>query len=165
MPALGAGQAAKAAYATMTQWASGWASDAAVVNCTTSCTRNDGGSDAWQFQVHSADLGRIAAARVQGSEVVVLRESAALFKQRPLPLDAWKLDSSQAVQVWWNNGGQTAWNQPDTEALHVRLGLNTDSRLTWQFTVTYGADDALGFWEISAQDGVLLSQNAGVANE
>lgn len=164
-PAVGNGQSAKQAYATLTKWTTEWASDAAIVSCTTSYSRYDRRSDAWQFQVYSAEGERIVAVRVQGSDVTVLRETAALFKQQTVPLADWTLDSDDAVQAWWRNGGEETWRRPEAEALHLRLGSSRTGQLTWQMTVTYQETEALSFWEIGAADGALISQDVGVSNE
>jgi hypothetical protein len=147
------------------QWTPAWAPDAAILSCAADYSRKGQASDAWRFQVYSAARGQIVATRIQGTEVIVLHETTALFRQQPMPLDEWTLDSDEAIRIWWDNGGQAAWNRPDSGVLHARLGPNKEHRLVWQMTVTYGVNDALGFWEIAARDGAVLSQNVGGGNE
>jgi len=165
MPDVDRGVSARQAHARVVAWAQEWLPDATVVRINTTHHRVPQADGGWTFQVYSAERAALAAVRVQDQEVSVLRETAALYPQHELPADDWRLDSSEAIQLWWENGGKAAWERTDAEAVSLRLGLNDAGTLTWQITVTWTQSDRLGFWEIDAGSGEVITIDTGGGSE
>lgn len=165
IPGVTQSPTAREAYSLVEAWAPQWLADAVVVRLTTTHQPQGDSEGGWTFQVYSPSRKALAAVRVQGQEVSILRETAALYAQRALPEDAWTVDSSGALETWWVNGGQAAWERPGAEAVALRLGFNGDNQLTWQVTVSWTSSEQLGFWEIDAGSGEILSISEGGGSE
>lgn len=166
MPAgLGNAQTARDAYTVLTAWMSDWQPDAAMVSCTTSQRRDRDTDEGWTFQVYAPANNRIALVKVAGQQLWVLRELTGRYPVTTLSDVAWQKDSDEVLKLWWRDGGQALWQQPEIEALHLRLGLNGAGAPTWQVTLARspGRSDAahLPFWEFDAVTGQRMLQTTG----
>ncbi len=161
LPLVAGGVTVRQARDLIQAWSVAWQPDAGIVSCAVTLRRNNQTEEGWNCQVYSPGKKRIALVLVQGSEVRVLRETAALYAQPPLSAQAWQTDSPTVLNRWWQNGGQTVWGQVRTESLHLRLGVNVEGIPTWQITVTQAQSAALTFWELRADTGEFLQRNVG----
>ena len=161
LPAMAGGVSSRQARDLVSTWTAGWQPDAGIVSCAVTYRRNNRTEEGWNCQVYAPGTKQLALVLVQGPEVRLLRETAALYPQTVLPATAWKTDSATVLNSWWQNGGQAVWEQALTEALHLRLGLNADGRPTWQITVTQEQGATLRFWELRADTGEFLQRNVG----
>jgi hypothetical protein len=79
--------------------------------------------DRWTFQFYSPSQQRMTVIRVTDGEAQRLR-TALLPNSLPLlPLDQWQVDSAQALQTWWERGGESFVRK------HTRVSINLKLRL------------------------------------
>jgi hypothetical protein len=165
-PAVG-GQSARQAHAALRTWATNWAADAGIVAVSASLSASTvdvAKESGWTFQVYSPQRRRLAIAVVRGNEVLVLREQAALYKQRTLDLESWEVDSDVLLSHWWNElDGQAVWAVPRARTLSLRLGHkgqpDTESShlVAWQLSVISDQGDLMAFWEARADTGETMN--------
>jgi hypothetical protein len=160
MPEVAGGQTAQQARSAVQSWLANWHAGAGIVSIATAYQRGDANDEAgWQVQVYAPGKQRIAILRVHGQEIWVLREIEAPYAQTILPESAWRMDSHDTINLWWQNQGQDVWSRVETEMLHMRLALNESGVPTWQITVTQQESSALTFWELAADTGEILQIN------
>ena len=143
-------QTAHEAYTTLSQWLSGWAQDGIVVALSCTFQKEDKSPVGWTFQVYSPTSQQLANVLIEGSDIWVLRELAALYPQQPLALDTWGMDSSAALDTWWAGRGQLLWSQPQAQTLALHLGTRPEGGLTWQVTLLSAEGKVIDFQEIPA---------------
>ncbi len=161
IPEIAGGQTAREAYEVLSPWLAEWHEGAGVVSCATSVARGSRNGDGWTFQVYAPECGRMALVRIQGQDLQVLRESGSLYSLSLLNVDMWHMDSSELLRLWWRNGGQEAWQQPESASLHLRLGMDRDEGPIWQVIVVRGQGNDLAVWEIAADTGKIVGRDGG----
>jgi len=142
---LAALPSAKQAYSTLEKWLPSWAEDAVVVAFSTTIERTAKDPAGWTFQVYSPGRQQIANVLVEGQQIWVLRELAALYPQEALPLDNWRVDSDTALKSWWNERGELFWDKSQTVTVH--MGRRPDGGLLWKITLLNEQGDVIDVHE------------------
>lgn len=154
---LPGGQTARAAHTTLQRWTSSWADDAAILSASTSLLKTQQSEGVWTFMIYSPRKGKLALVSVRKAEVVILREQPALYPQRPMPPQAWSIDSDEAINRWWQASGRSTWLGASAQSLHLRLGRGQADEPTWQITVLNVKGELIEIWEIHADTGERIT--------
>lgn len=164
VPQPGGSLSAREAYHISQQWSKDWASDASVVAISTSMIKGSNTSRIWSFLIYSAKKSKIAAvaienratANTQNYQVSVLREQTALYPQTAIDMQAWKLDSREALSAWWQGNGENLWSRSNAYSLHIRLGMVEQTQLVWYITVLDKEGNLVDHWGASADSGEII---------
>ncbi len=156
-PQPGGDRTAKEAYEALQPWAKQWAEDTKVVAMSTSLFKSESTNLGWSFQVYSPQQHKIAVALVQGDQVWVLREQPALYRQHPINMADWKIDSDEFVSRWWEQRGHNIWSRPGEKSIYLHLGVTKAGVLIWQLNVLSAKGDLIDSWSIRADTGEILS--------
>ncbi len=150
---------AEAATILQAWMAANWAEDARLVACTLTLSRRSPTEQSWSCQAYSAQNNRLLVVLVQGQDIKVLRDIAALYRPTELSATAWNKDIQDILKVWWHEGGATAWNATSISTVTIHLGMREDGAPSWQLTVTKDKLNTLEYWEIHAGTGALLEHS------
>lgn len=150
---------AEAAAVLQTWMANNWAEDAHLVACTMTLSRRNPTEQNWSCQAYSTQKNRLLVALVQGEDVTVLRDIAALYRPTVLSATAWNRDIQDILKVWWRAGGSTAWNATSASTVTLHLGMREDGAPSWQVTLAKDRLNTLEYWEIHADTGALLEHS------
>lgn len=77
--------------------------------------------DRWTFEFFSPSQGQMAIIRVADGEADLLRTTLLPNRLTALPQDQWLIDSTQALQTWWERGGGEFVRQHTHVAISLKL--------------------------------------------
>jgi hypothetical protein len=153
LPEVGGQQTAHQAYEKLTAWAAKNGLPPDIVSVSGVVQRGQP-SETWTFQVYHQQ--RLSIVLVRGDEVRKMREQAALYKQQPLNVAAWSVDSDAVLSTWWERSGLAAWSQNTAQSLYVHLGRNATDALVWTITVLDSESNTLDIFQMDATNGNVV---------
>lgn len=140
-----------------------WESDAYLVSAEAvwNDLRRTRGCDHWTFHFYSPQAHGMAVVRVAGGAGRLIRQGLAPNPLPPLPMEDWAVDSDQALQSWWEQGGSAFIGRhlSPTVGLKIRRGAGPDgarplwtvagltSESHWVVQVDGSSGDVLSFGE------------------
>jgi xanthine/CO dehydrogenase XdhC/CoxF family maturation factor len=161
--AVGGGVTARQAFAAAAELATQWQEDA-VLSVVSShwpaVEAQSGGAAEWNFQFFSPSTQRLALVAADGEAARVVRESMSPYVVPTFSAEAWRVDSDQALQTWWDRGGgRWVARRPDTDlAMQLRMPDDGDDDPVWTVVgLVVGAEAAFSV-RVNAADGTLLEQ-------
>ncbi len=134
---------ARAAFSLAADRAAQWRDDAAlaVVSGQQSGREiTDGESIEWMFQFFSPAAGQLALVAVSEGEARLLHEKMSPYRIPTLSERDWRVDSDQALETWWEDGG----------GFLVRRRPSV--QVAMQLRVARGASDGEAIWTIVGVD-------------
>jgi len=159
----GGGATARQAFAPAAELAAQWQGDArlAAVSCSQSALGVQSGSEVeWAFQFFSPSTQQLVLITVAGEVAWMVRESASPYTVPTFSTEAWGVDSDQALQAWWNHGGdRLVARRPDADlAMQLRMPDGGGEHPVWSVVgLVAGTETALTVM-VDATDGVLVEQ-------
>ena len=126
MGAIEGGVTARQAFAPAGELAAQWQEDAllSAVSCRRPALGIQSGSEfEWVFQFFSSSTQRVALVAVDGGVGRMVRESVSPYTVPTFSTEAWRVDSDQALQAWWDRGGgNLVARRPDANlAMQLRI--------------------------------------------
>jgi len=111
--------------------------------------------DRWAFEFFSPSQQQMIVIRVVDGAAQRLRTGLMPNRLPALPLDQWQIDSSQALQTWWQQGGGDFVQQHTLIFINLKLRPALDSaHPIW--TVAGSASGQHWVVQINGQDGSVL---------
>jgi hypothetical protein len=111
--------------------------------------------DRWTFEFYSPSQQRMAVIRVADGQARRLRTALLPNPLAALPFDQWQVDSSQALQSWWAQGGGKFVQQHDQVSISLKLRVEPKgTRSLW--IVAGSAADQHWVVQIDSEDGTLV---------
>jgi hypothetical protein len=122
-------------YGRAAQAARRWQSDAVLVSAAASWPFAD--LDAlsmpvdWTFQFYSPATQRVYLVSANPADVSPIRETLSPYSLSAIPVDAWRVDSHQALNTWLNRGGGTLLKSHPIIDISMRLVSSTENGPVW----------------------------------
>jgi hypothetical protein len=111
--------------------------------------------DRWTFEFYSPSQQRMAVIRVIDGEAQLLRTALLPNRLQPLPFDQWQVDSTQALQTWWERGGGDFVRRHTHVSISLKLRIvPPDPRLLW--IVAGSSTDQHWVVQMNSGDGTVL---------
>ncbi len=111
--------------------------------------------DRWTFEFYSPSQQRMAVIRVTDGEAQLLRTALLPNSLQPLPFDQWQVDSTRALQIWWERGGGAFVRRHTHVSISLKLRMvPPDTRLLW--IVAGSSNDQHWVVQINSGDGTVL---------
>ena len=147
---------ARQAYRAAQEAARAWQTDAQPATLAAHWRQTRGrwpSQSTWTVQFYSPATGRMAVVVVEAGRARLLQETITPY---PLPTwaeDRWRVDSPQALEVWWAEGGADFLARHPQAEVAIQLGPAgpADPRPVW--TVTAVAGNQVHTLSISGVDG------------
>jgi hypothetical protein len=154
------GVTARQALAPAAEAAEQWQGDAQLAAA--SCHRPEVGKQPeaevqWAFQFFSPATRRMALVVATGGEARMVREGLSPYTMPTFSTEQWSVDSDQALQVWWNRGGNGVLQQrPDTD-LTMELSVSNGGGLpVWTVAGLVGDGENAFIVRVNAANGAVL---------
>jgi hypothetical protein len=111
--------------------------------------------DRWTFEFYSPSQQRMAVIRVTDGVAQLLRTALLPNRLSALPLDQWRMDSSSALQTWWERGGGNFVDRHNP--VSISLKLRTEPQGTRALWIVAGSSgDEHWVVQIDAADGKVV---------
>ena len=111
--------------------------------------------DLWTFEFFSPSQGQMAVIRVTDGQVERLRTTRLPTRLHALPLQQWRIDSTQALQTWWENGGGDFVRKHNRVSIGLKLRAGPKrARTLW--TVAGSATEQHWVVRIDSVDGTVV---------
>ncbi len=111
--------------------------------------------DRWTFQFYSPSRGQMAVIRVSDGAAQRLRTALLPNRLPTLSLDQWQIDSSEALQTWWERGGEKFVRAHSRVSISLKLRLEPGgTRTIW--IVAGSASDQHWVVQVDSNDGTVL---------
>jgi len=111
--------------------------------------------DRWTFEFYSPSEQRMAVIRMVDGKAERLRTALLPNRLPALPLERWQMDSSQALQIWWERGGGDFVRQHARISISLKLRMEPQgTRLLW--IVAGSSSGQHSVVQIDAGDGTVL---------
>jgi len=111
--------------------------------------------DRWTFEFYSPSQRRMAIIRVVDGEAERLRTALLPNSLPALPLDQWQVDSTQALQIWWEQGGGDFIQRHTRVSISLKLRVEPQgTRLLW--IVAGSSSGQHSVVQIDGGDGTVL---------
>jgi hypothetical protein len=161
--AVDGGVTARQAFTAAAELAAQWQEDAglSVASCHWPAVEvQSGGAVEWNFQFFSPSTQRLALVAADGEAARVVRESLSPYVVPTFSAEAWRVDSDQALQTWWDRGGgRWVARRPDIDlAMQLRMPDDGDDDPVWTVVGLVVGADATFSVRVNATDGTLLEQ-------
>lgn len=164
-----AGETAKTAFEAALGVAQQWQPDAALVTATATWPQGvtvdtlQTGSSTWGFTFYAPNAVETAVVTVVDNEAQFVTASAYNQPEPPqvVPVQAWLLDSHDAVIAFLESGGAGFIEEVDTATLAMALGAQTENgRLDWSMTLLAPGNGRSLFMRFDANTGEKLEEVA-----
>lgn len=157
----GGGETAREALPLAYELASQWQEDArlAVVSGQRSSARmKKGDVFSWAFQFYSPAAQRMALITVTDGRARIVRDVQTLSSLATFSVAEWEVDSDEALQVWWENGGEAMVRQyPETMlAMQLRVDEELGGDLVWRVSGLVTATEETLTVVVDAASGALV---------
>jgi hypothetical protein len=157
----GSGVTARQAFALASELAMQWQEDAglaAVSGHWPAVGTHLGDQVEWAYQFFSPSTQRLALITVAGGEARVVRESVSPYVIPTFPVEKWRVDSDQALQMWWNHGGKSlVARRPDASlAMQLRMPDGGGPDPVWTVAGFVGGTETAITAVVNATDGRLV---------
>jgi hypothetical protein len=111
--------------------------------------------DRWTFEFYSPSQQRMAVIRVADGAAQLLRTALLPNRLSALSLDQWRIDSSRALQTWWERGGGNFVRRHDPVSISLKLRTEPQgTRVLW--IVAGSSGDEHWAVQIDAADGRIV---------
>lgn len=111
--------------------------------------------DRWTFHFYSPSQQRMAVIRVADGQAQQLRTALVPNRLPAFPLEQWQVDSTQALQTWWEWGGGNFVRQHTHVAINLTLRLEPEgTRPIW--VVSGSASGQHWVVQLDSRDGTVL---------
>lgn len=111
--------------------------------------------DRWTFEFYSPSERRLAVIRTVDGKPERLRTALVPNSLPALPLDRWQVDSSRALQIWWERGGGDFVRQHTRVSISLKLRMEPQgTRLLW--IVAGSSSGQHSVVQLDARDGTVL---------
>ena len=119
-----------------------------------------GGEVEWAFQFFSPSTQRLALFAVVGGEARMVRESVSPYVVPTFPTEEWRVDSDQALRVWWDRGGGSlAARRPDAAlAMQLRMPDEGGGQPVWVVVGSVAGTETAFVVVVNGTDGTLVGQ-------
>jgi hypothetical protein len=88
--------------------------------------------DRWTFQFYSPAQQRMAVIQIKDGQAQRLRTGLVSAPLPLLPLEEWQVDSAQAFEAWWEQGGGEFVSQHSPVSISLKLRQQPgEQRLVW----------------------------------
>ncbi len=136
---LAEGVSARQAYELAEAAALAWQPDARPATVSAHWRPRQGGWSSkviWTFQFYSPSNRRLVVIVVDKGLTQLLQESLSPYELPTFDVERWQVDSQEAVQIWWNNGGGAFHTTHSGVDLVARLQASEagDGRPVWRVT-------------------------------
>lgn len=128
---------ALAALPPAADMATQWQEDAKLISVAGRWTvrdlRQGRSEERWTFQFFSPSSGRLALFAVVDGEARKIHQGDSPYKVPTFSKKTWRVDSDQALQMWWDQGGRYfVERRPDAElAMQLRIPEASGEIPTW----------------------------------
>jgi hypothetical protein len=150
---------ARRAYPVAKQEALSWQDDAQLSSVGTVWDDLGPGGilkrDHWTFEFYSPSRQEMAVIRVEGDQAERLRTSLVPEPLTLLPLEQWRVDSTEAFKIWWERGGAKFIEQREQIAISLKLRLMAQTRQA-QWIVTGSSSGEHWVIQLASEDGEVL---------
>lgn len=147
---------AREAYRSALEAARAWQEDARLVSLSAHVQQVRGGwpsQCSWIVQFYSPATGRIALMAVEAGRARLLQERVSPYSLPVFHEDQWRVDSPQALEVWWVNGGADFLARHSGVEVTLRLGPASPTNAFPVWTITAVAGSQIRTFKLSAVDG------------
>jgi len=155
--ALGQETTARSAFPLAAELAAQWREDAqlASVSGRWAAEMKQQGKDQWTFQFFSPSASSLALFVVADGEARQVRESLSPYNVPTFSLEEWRVDSDQALQVWWDQGGDYLLERrPDAElAIQLRVPEAGSEIPVWTIVGMVFEQESVFTVQVDAVDG------------
>lgn len=111
--------------------------------------------DRWTFEFYSPSQQRMAVIRVTDGKAERLRTALLPNRLPALPFDQWQVDSTQALQTWWERGGGDFVRQHTQVSISLKLRMEPNgTHALW--IITGSSSDQHLVVQIDSEDGTVL---------
>lgn len=111
--------------------------------------------DRWTFEFFSPSQGQVAVIRATDGQAERLRTARLPNRLQVLSLDLWLVDSTQALQTWWKQGGGDFMRQHTRVSIGLKLRIEPNgTRPLW--AVAGSASDQHWVVRIDSRDGTVV---------
>lgn len=111
--------------------------------------------DKWTFEFYSPSQQQMAVIRVNNDRAEQLRTALLPNRLRALSVDQWLVNSTQALQTWWEYGGGDFMQQHPRVSISLKLRMEPKgARPLW--IVAGSASDQHWVIQIDSRDGTVL---------
>ena len=111
--------------------------------------------DRWTFEFYSPSQQQMAVIRVSDGQAETLRTALLPNRLSALPVDQWLVDSTEALETWWERGGGDFVQQHTHVAISLKLRMEPKgTRPMW---VVAGSSSGQ-HWvvQVDSRDGTVL---------
>jgi hypothetical protein len=111
--------------------------------------------DRWTFEFYSPSQQRMAVIRVVDGRAERLRTALVPNRLEPLPLNQWQVDSTQALQTWWERGGGDFVQSHRQVSISLKLRMEPKStRSLWSVAGSSSGEHLVV--QIDSSDGTIV---------
>jgi hypothetical protein len=117
-----------------------------------------GGQVEWAFQFFSAAAQQLALITVADGRARMVRESVSPYVVPTFSAGEWRVDSNQALQAWWSQGGKTlVARRPDVDvAMQLRVPDGGVGHPVWTVVGSVAGSETAFTVVVNATDGTLV---------
>lgn len=120
--------------------------------------------DRWTFEFYSPSRQRMTVIRVKSGRAEWLRTALLPHRLPVLPFDRWQIDSTQALQIWWQRGGANFVREHTPVSIRLKLRVEPGgTRLLWIVAGTSAGEH----WiiRLDSSDGEVLQESMAVKED
>lgn len=152
------GITARQAFASAAALAAEWQADARLAAASGQLSASSRENIEWAFQFFSPATQRLALIMVADGAARLVHESLSPYPVPTFSADAWRVDSDQAWQVWWDQGGGSMMGRrSDVDMLmQLRMADRESRHPTWTVAGIVSGTDAAFVVMVDAFDGTLV---------
>lgn len=155
------GVTARRAFDPAAELAAQWQKDARLT--TVSCQWSKVGTQrtdetVWAFQFFSPSTQRLVLITVADGAARMVRDSLSPYSLSTFSAERWQVDSDQALQTWWNNGGsEMATRHPDTDlAMHLHISDEGGNDPVWTVVGFVSSPEMTSIVVVNGANGSLV---------
>lgn len=156
------GPTARRALRIASRAAEDWNRDAELAGATAHYARRDSGgySGEWTFQFYSPLSKWMGLFVVENGRATLIRETLSPYEIPVFPDDEWRIDSDEALSIWWDQGGRyLVTRRPDAGiTFRLRASEERPRRPAWIVTGTLPGHQSDFSLLVDAIDGSVLQE-------
>jgi hypothetical protein len=151
------------AYASASELAEEWQADAQLIGARAHCLGDvvtHGGQVEWAFQFFSPATQRVTLLATRGGQVRQIRERLSPYAVSPLRMEEWQVDSDEALDRWWQEGGDYLVTRRSDAEVTMRLYTprGGPDRPVWTITGSVPNQESPLVVQVDASDGAILDR-------
>ena len=156
------GPTARKALQIASRAAEGWNQDAGLTGATVHYALQDSGeySGEWTFQFYSPLSRWMGLFVVESGKATLVRETLSPYEIPVFHNGVWRVDSDEALSIWWDHGGRhLLTRRPDTGiSLRLRAREADRSGAVWIVTGTLPGHRSEFSLVVDASDGSVVKE-------